>query len=152
MSLHRDSDVARIATVHVVSNILTPHLVVRFELDETRLRVDWTEALLGLVPRRHRTLDVSRNELRGLRRAHRFCPSRALAGLIAGAAAWASPSWMQTPLAALAILLLVLSYIGTVQVERRSATTSVPVCLLIRTALDRFIATVDEAQREGGAP
>lgn len=151
MALPQDSDLGEIDTAHVVSNVLTPYLLVRVALDETRLTVDWSDALLGLIPRGRRRLEVRRSELRRIGRAHRFFPSRLAAGFVAAVAAWFAPVWLQLPLAALAIVLITLSYVGTVRIETPSTTTTIPVCLLLRNSLDRLIATLERAQPIGGS-
>ncbi len=152
MALHPESDLRNVTTAHVVSNILTPYMLVRFELGAASLRVEWSDAWLGLIPIRRRRLEVPDAELLRIGRAHRFFPSRLVTGLLLGVMVWFSPLWLQLPLAVLAFVLVIMSYVGTVRIERRTATTTIPVCLLLRGSLDRFIGAVEAGRRPGGVP
>jgi hypothetical protein len=143
-------DLASVTTANVVSNVLTPYMLVRLELNETSLRVEWTDALLGLIPRTRRSLEIPRPTVRRIARAHRFYPSRLAAALVVAATVWISPALLQFPLAALSLVLLILSYIGTVRIESQTSATTVPVCLLLRRSLDQFLATVEDSRAVGG--
>ncbi len=141
---------ATVASATVMSNSVTPYMTVDLRVSDGRLRVRWTEATLGVIPRRRRSLGIPLDDIRELRVVHEVIPLHLLIAVaVAGAAAF-SPPWLQLPLLPLAVLFLLVGVIATLRITWDAGRLSVPVCALQRHRIGTVLAVAAD-QTQGRA-
>lgn len=142
MSSHATTDTRM---MELRGNTLTPFLRVRLSVRGGALTVEWTDAVLGLVPFRRRRQAVPVGAVaRSIRLHPRIYPDRLAAALVPALAVvfdLVTGTWWRIAALLLSGALLVLSYVLVLTITPDgAAATHVPVCWLLRRRIAGFLA------------